>query len=325
MKFLIWIVVVAFAGLAGWLYWRSRKRRRTRLISLVALVREHATFDPVVLARVAGKVWNADLGDGDAEGADGFVAGAGIINTIIYGGRMYLINCMPRPYLDDPEAVAESIPDLRIRQNFREHQAWFSCDAMGVDGTTTEEEILDWYQHLAKLFAELLDDNCLLIYVPDTSRAYAINEETERALQSDDPLQALQETLTVPLIAVPDDDPLMKEAVEKARQAWPEFVAAFEARAGENFSVKAPVSHSGNTEFIWVSITAIEGNKIYGKLGNDPANLGPLKLGSNVHVQVEELNDWCYIDPQGNLAGGFTIAAVKEASRRHVGNAGKNQ
>lgn len=173
MKSLIWTVAAGLVGVGSWLYWRRRKRQRTRLISLVALLREPATFDPVVLARVAGKVWNADLGDGDAEGADGFVAGAGIINTIIHGGRMYLINCMPRPYLDDPEAV--------------------------------------------------------------------------------------------------------------------------------------------------------EGNKIYGKLGNDPADLGPLKLGSNVHVQAEDLNDWCYIDSQGNLTGGFTIAAAKEASRRHVGNARKNR
>lgn len=318
MRILIWIAVAAvLAGVAAWAYWRHRRRRQPRLISLVALLREPATFDPVVIARVAGKVWRADLGDGTGEGADGFVAGVGVMNTIMHGDRMYLVNSFSQPYVDDPAAAAESIPDLRLRQGFSEHQAWFSCDALGVDGTTSDEEVADWYQHLGKLFAELLDDNCLLIFVPDTSRGYPINEETERALRSEDPLEALQETLTVPLIVVPDDDPLMIKAVEKARQGWPEFVAAFEARSGENFSVKAPVTHSGNTEFIWLSVTAVEGNKIYGGLANDPANLGPLKLGSNVHVQVEDLNDWVYVDRQGEFQGGFTIAAVQEASRRH--------
>ena len=35
-----------------------------------------------------------------------------------------------------------------------------------------------------------------------------------------------------------------------------------------------------------------------------------------VSVSAADLNDWVYFDPQGNLAGGFTIAAVQNASRR---------
>jgi uncharacterized protein YegJ (DUF2314 family) len=131
-----------------------------------------------------------------------------------------------------------------------------------------------------------------------------------------DPLKALQETSAPPVIHVADDDPLMKAAVAKARAEWPTFVAAFEANAGENFSVKAPLSHAGNTEFIWITVTSVEGDLIYGELGNDPANLGPLKLGSKVSVPIADLNDWCYIDPKENLVGGFTIEAVKQAARR---------
>ncbi|MBI3840288.1 MAG: DUF2314 domain-containing protein [Planctomycetia bacterium] len=235
----------------------------------------------------------------------------------MYGNQPYLVNCMPNPYVEDPEAASESIIDLRIRRLFREHQAWYSCDALGVDGATTAGEISDCYRRLAKLFAEFLDENCLLIYVPDTSRAYSINDETERALQSDDPLAALQATLTLPVVPVSADDPLMQEAVAKARGNWPQFVTAFERTAGENFSIKAPVSYSGTTEFIWLTVTAVEGDQVYGMLANDPANLGPLKLGSTVSVALSDLNDWCYIDSQGNLQGGFTIAAVQEASRRH--------
>jgi uncharacterized protein YegJ (DUF2314 family) len=235
---------------------------------------------------------------------------------IMYRGQMHLINRFSRPYVDDHEKMAEGIPDMRLRSLFREHQAWFSCDALGVDHATSDEDIGDWYQRLGKLFAELLDENCLLILVPDTNRAYAINDDTEAALRSDDPLGALQNTLTAPIIEVSDEDPLMKAAVEKARAAWPGFVAAFEARAGENFSVKAPVTHADNTEFIWISVTSLEGERIYGELGNDPGNLGPLKLGSKVSVPVAELNDWCYIDREGNMAGGFTIEAMQKAAQR---------
>ena len=272
---------VAIPASPAYLWWRRRQRQQQhRLISFVALTRTPVRFDPAVLARVAGKVWDADLGDGSSEGEDGFVVGVEIMNTIMYDSRMFLINCFPKAYVEDVEAVAETIPDTRIRELLRQHEAWWSCDAMGVDGNTPAEEVIDWYQRLGKLFAELLDDNCLLIFLPDSGLAFPINADTEAALRSDDPIGALQETLTVPVIEVADDDPLMQEAVKKARERWPKFVAAFEAQAGKNFSVKAPVTHGDNTEFIWVAVTTIEGDLVYGKLGNEPANLGPLKLGS---------------------------------------------
>ncbi len=315
---MIWIAIVVILTLiGGFVYWWMRRRKqRTRLVSLVALVKEPVEFDPAVLARLAGKAWGADLGDGETEGADGFVACAGVVNTIVHQGRMFLINCFPNPYSDNSEEAAEDIADLRIRPLFVEHRAWFSCDALGVDGTTGEEEILEWYRRLGKLFGELLDDNCLLIYLPDAKALYPINEDTEAALRSENPLADLHATMTVPVIEVSDDDPLMLQAVEKARQSWPEFVAAYEAQAGKNFSVKAPVSYADNTEFIWVAVTSIEGERVYGELANEPANLGPLKLGSKVSVLVADLNDWCYFDSQGNLKGGFTIEAVQKAAQR---------
>ena len=208
------------------------------MISLVALLREPVTLDAAVLAKTAGRVWNVDLGDGGAEGEDGFVVSVGPLSTIMHGDRTYLVNCMPRPYTQDPEAASESIVDLRIRRLFREHQAWFSCDALSVDSATTAEEISECYRRLARLLAEFLDENCLLIFVPDNSRAYSINDETERALQSDDPLVALRETMTVPVTSVSDDDILMREAVAKARMNWPQFVSAYESPLANIFPLR---------------------------------------------------------------------------------------
>lgn len=309
------IVVVLIVAGAGFFFWK-RRRNRHRLISFVALTSEPVELDPVVLAKVAGRVWKADLGDGSSEGDDGFVTGVGPMTTIVHGERMYLINSIPATYVEEVDKVADAIPDLRIRELFRQHQAWFSCDAMGVDGSTDEVTVKDWYRRLGRLFAELFDERALLIFLPDTGLAFPINEETEAALRSKDPIAALQETLTVPLIEVKDDDPLMIKAVKTARETWPKFVAAYEAGAGENFAIKAPVSRDGNTEFIWITVTTIEGDRVYGTLANDPNNLGKLKFGSKVSVQSSELNDWGYIDPKGTFIGGYTIEAVKRASRR---------
>lgn len=309
--------VAATVGVGALWWWWKRRKHKSRMISLVVLLREPATLDPTVLARTASRAWNADLGDGSTEGEDGFVVGIGPVNTIVHRNRPYMVNCMPAPYVENPEDASGSIVDLRVRQLFLEHRAWLSCDAMGVDHATTAQEISDCYRQLAKLIAEFLDENSLLIYVPDTNRAYSINQETERALLAEDPLEALLETMDLPVVSVSDDDPLMQEAVAKAREQWLQFVGAFETSAGENFSVKAPVSYKDTTEFIWLTVTALEGSKIYGTLANDPADLGPLKFGSKVSVALSDLNDWCYIDPQGNPQGGFTIIAVQEAARRH--------
>lgn len=97
------VIVVLAAAVA---YWRIRRRRRTRLISFVALVKEPVTFDPAVLASVAGRVWNADLGDGTSEGTDGFVVGVGVTSTIMHDSRMFLVNSFPVPYTEDVEAAA---------------------------------------------------------------------------------------------------------------------------------------------------------------------------------------------------------------------------
>lgn len=317
----MWRVVVVgvllLAGGVGAIFWRRhRARQRSRLISFVALLREPAQFDPTVLASVAGRVWDADLGDGESEGTDGFTVSSAPIHTIMHNGQFFMINCFPMPYVEEPEAAADQIGDLRIRGLFREHRAWFSCDAMGIDGQTPDDEVIACYCKLALLFAELLDENCVLIFLPDTSEAYPINEETEEALRSADPIAALRDTMSLPIIEISDDDPLMRQAVEKARESWPSFVAAFETQAGENFSVKAPVRYEDLMEYIWIAVRALEAGRIYGELGNDPGNLGPLKFGSKVVVPLEELNDWAYVDRDGNFQGGFTIEAVKQAARR---------
>lgn len=316
MKFIIGAVVLLAAPLALWLFLRWRKKRESRLISFVALLREPKEIDTAVLARIAGRAWNADLGDGTSEGKDGFVVGVGPLLSIMHSGRFYLVNSLSVPYVDDPEEAANSIGELRIRDLFTKHRAWFSCDAVGIDGTTPAADVAERYRELARLFAEFLDDDCLLIYDPDSGQAWPVNEDTERALLADDPLEALQDSMTVPVTTIADDDPLMKEAVAKARETWPEFVAAFEARTGDDFSIKAPVTAGGNTEFIWIAVTAVEGQQVFGTLANEPVRLGALKLGSKVVVKLANLNDWCYLDRRGEPQGLFTLAAVQKAAKR---------
>ena len=319
-----WYVVAAACVVAGIVYWlRSRRQVREsdehQMLSIVALLREPQRLEPIYIASAAKRAWDADLshGEEEGEGEDGFVVGNEELPTLIvnFRGRLIMVNNFAVPYVEDPQAVADSIPDLRLRGLVGEHTAWLSCDAMGVESFEDGKAVIEWYQILGKLMSELVDDNCLAIFVPQTGQGFPNMSETLEMLKSEDPINALSDDSPVPVIPISDDDPRMKAAVAEARRTWPSFVDAFERQAGENFGIKAPITANGNTEFIWITVTALEGGTIYGELANDPIDLGRLKLGSRVRVDESDLNDWAYIGEDGEPNGMFTVKVLTDASR----------
>ncbi len=64
---------------------------------------------------------------------------------------------------------------------------------------------------------------------------------------------------------------------------------------------------------MWVSVTALENNVIYGLLENDPINVPRLRKGDRVQIVLADMNDWLSLGRQGSK-GGFTLAAIKEAA-----------
>jgi uncharacterized protein YegJ (DUF2314 family) len=108
----------------------------------------------------------------------------------------------------------------------------------------------------------------------------------------------------------------MKAAVEEAQRRWPEFVAAFARRAPEQtFGVKVPITDGKTTEFIWVSVTSLEDDRICGKIDNDPVDLTNVKHGSRVRVKQRKLNDWAYMVGD-EMIGGFTVKVLQDLQRR---------
>jgi uncharacterized protein YegJ (DUF2314 family) len=285
-----------------------------RLISFVALLREPYALDEVLLAHAVRKALGAEVGTGEIEGPDGFVVVTPLTSIIQCRERTINVNAFPKPYVEELEKTAESIVDLRCQHAFLEHRAWLSCDALGIDPNASEQELLSWYRDLGKLLVELAPETRVALIVPDLGRIFPWNDEVEAALVSDTPVEALADTLC-PVVSIKDDDPRMLAAVAEARQRWPEFVTAFETRRGKNFSVKSPVTAADNTEFIWIEVTALENDVIYGTLGNEPIALGNLRLGSRVRVPAGELNDWVYLDQREEMVGGFTVRVLAEHAR----------
>lgn len=149
-------------------------------------------------------------------------------------------------------------------------------------------------------------------YLPDRGYLFQANEDFWRALATDDPLESLCELVQLPVCDVAENDEEMERAMEEARRRFPEFVQAFLGRRGESHHVKAPLEHHGRVEHIWIEVDAIEGNRIVGRLANDPIDLGPLRVGDGIVVDSDTISDWLYIDENGQMVGGFTIAVLNK-------------
>jgi uncharacterized protein YegJ (DUF2314 family) len=222
----------------------------------------------------------------------------------------FTVHCFDEPYFDNSEEVAESLPELRAQQAVAQHQAWLSVDL--IQWMDEGEDAEEAYRLIGRLLAELADENCLAVIDPVEGRIFVYDPETERKLRSENPLLELQEMYYAPIATIDGESEEMKAAVAEAHRRWPEFVAAFEGRDDEDdapFLVKAPFSHHDFTEFMWVKVTGIENNVIYGRLGNEPANIPRLHEGDRVRVKEAEVNDWMYVS-QGKHVGGFTLKVL---------------
>ncbi len=287
--------------------------KKSDSISLVALLREPRIFEAKSLVRMIEEEWKVDLGDGKKQGADGFFVAHDLQFPIRCHKQMFVVNQYPTPYFPNPQAFAEQIQELRLRKLVAEHKAWVSVDAVAVDGSTPAKESATLYPRMAPIFANMLDEMALVVYLPDRNRAYVYNERTDRALRAADPIAELSNTQLEPIVPIAPDDPTMLAATAKARQEWPRFVQAFARHQGDRFTIKAPIRLKDAVEFIWISVTSINGDNIIGVLANQPSNLGSLQLGSRVVVALADLNDWVYFDLEKQLQGGFTMAAVDQA------------
>lgn len=279
------------------------------MMSIVALVNELPFLDDSVLRRHVTNAWGVEF-DATDEEAESFVVGDAPLFIVKIKEQMFMVHYHDRSYFDDPEEAAKSASELRTARIVTEHKAWFSVDLMM--GSDDPSDLPDKYATIGKLLAQIVDDECLGLLIPQFGRLLAWEPEFSDGLISDDPLEALCPGL-VPVVRVDGDDPRMVAAVEKARESFSQFQTAFENRTDDDqsFAVKAPVTGGGNTEFIWVSVTGIENGIIYGDLGNEPIDLGGLHEGDRVRVEVAELNDWMY-STDDDFEGGFTVKVLKD-------------
>lgn len=296
-------------------------------LSIVALMAELPFVDIDVLVRVMETAFDVDFDAADAESEDDgeespgelrFADGDNFVMTTPMGtymirlqGEMHGLIVHEEPYFEDIDAAVDSVTDLRGKQALAEHRCWIAVDHVGDD--PSDDELRETYARIGKLLLEVIDPSlCKAILMPRHQRFYPWREGMEEALTSGDVIEELNEVAHVPVAPVDGDSPEMKAAVEEAQTRWPQFLEAFESGSGESFIIKflLPGDDEDSCEFPWMNVTKIHGQIIQGKLANEPIGRSDLHEGSTVTTNLNDLNDWLFIDTNGEQQGGFTIPVL---------------
>lgn len=286
------------------------------MISIVLFLDEPRALDEAVLSEIVEEAWGGDYTNGNEDERDGFVVGHSPFFIVKSKDGMFAVHNHAAPYFDDVDEVAGEIGELRLRNAVLGHRAWLSVDLLSPADASLPLEA--YYPAIIRLIYELADESVKLVYRPETGQVNLWSDDVLEALlmpSGEDRFNRVQSD--VPVIRVEEDDEAMAEAVSEARQRWGEFEDAFRKREeGGSFSVKAPVTVDGETEFIWIDVDGIASGVIFGRLGNRPVALPGLTLGSPVEIPVSDLNDWCYAPGNGEPEGLFTLKAIEAAERR---------
>lgn len=289
------------------------------MISIALLLARPRYLEAPVLAGIVESAWGGDYTSGDEEAQDGFVVGEPPVFMVKSPHGMFMVHNQPDPYFDDAEEVVEAIGELRLRRAILEHEAWMAVDlVLPFDDSLPREA---FYPLIIRLIYELVDDDILAVYRPETGQVNVWADDVLEALLMPDGQEKFnQVTPHPPVVSIDGDDPAMVAAEKEARDRWPEFVEAFGAReSGDHFAVKAAVTVGEVTEYIWIEVTGLEPDYIHGRLGNEPVALEGLALDSVVEVPVEAMGDWCVVAGERPPLGLFSVKAVEAAQERFRG------
>jgi uncharacterized protein YegJ (DUF2314 family) len=124
---------------------------------------------------------------------------------------------------------------------------------------------------------------------------------------------------TIPPLSILDDDPLMSDAITKAKDTIPYF-RELAAQPNRGMRVKIPfVSSSGTTEYLWSEVLSFRDSQIEVRYLTPPVtHTGRLE---RLHTHpVSDLVDWQVELESGKYAGGYTMHVMFLRGREQSGS-----
>jgi uncharacterized protein YegJ (DUF2314 family) len=99
--------------------------------------------------------------------------------------------------------------------------------------------------------------------------------------------------------------------IEQARKSYPDAKKRYLAGlpSGQRFSVVTKLQSPGRTEAVFITVTAIKGNQIMGRIDSEIRGVAGYKAGESIILAESDIVDWVIVRPdgseEGNLVGKF--------------------
>lgn len=293
-----WLIGIGAAvlGIAVFLIWR-RRRQTEQLVSIVMLRAAPRRLSESEARGAIRRAWQGLHGDIDVmQGPSPDPQSTGTFVVALNGAPVFYIIDAARPYEDDPGETAMQFEHRGAREAYAGHQAWLSVDIVGGMPPKDMREVI--IAILGRIAAELLDEQCTLIFAPALQRFALPSAETEEKLRSGMPLEIFGDSdVNTPIIRVGSDDERVNRAMEEARRQWPKFVEIWR-RSGQACSpiVKGRFEHPNGNEYMWIEVTGVDSGTVTGVLVNEPAHVTSVATGQTVTVAVDDVVDWACRD-----------------------------
>ena len=137
----------------------AQKAGKDKPVSIILLLRQPHFFATDELRAAAEKAWGITFTE--EEHAENIITQSGKLTLLKVGPHLLNFFHYRRPYVDNPKVNVGWLPKEEQRQAWAEHKA-----CVGVDYLNKDTVIELAYCALAKVAAEMLDDNCAGIYFP---------------------------------------------------------------------------------------------------------------------------------------------------------------
>lgn len=123
----------------------------------------------------------------------------------------------------------------------------------------------------------------------------------------------------VPPLVIEPNDPLMQEAVRKAKDSIPRF-RELASQPNRGVRVKVPfVSSTGTTEHLWAEVLSLRDAQMEVRYLTPPVTHNGRLERLHTHA-VTDLTDWQVELPPGRYAGGFTMRVMFVRGREQWGS-----
>jgi len=150
---------------------RWQRTKKGDPLSMVLLLRAPHLFSADELRRAAERAWHTSFAGGQKESMHRVVQ-KGIVTFMKAGPHVLNFLYYPSPYVENPKANVDWLPQAAQREAWSQHSA-----CVGVDYLNDGVSVQLGYCVLAQLVSEMLDGNCTAVYIP-RERALAPNDES---------------------------------------------------------------------------------------------------------------------------------------------------